>query len=364
MATTEQIAANRKNAKKSTGPKSPSGKATTKLNGLKHGLRAEQVVLPTEDPAEFRSFVDAWMSDWQPTTMARASSSRMPPSPPGERSACVRVEAARISMRVRQSHARWDRDELAGVNAVVVGLKHDPSAAVGELMGTRAGVERLIAMWNSLAEAASKDGGWSHAELHHARLFQLQGRQPGDADMGACFEISWRLLLANRTEDRREDEAFEPYTAEAAEAAAATIRRLALHEIDRLREVMPTRPDCSAARDEQAELDAFAPQPEDAPLLRYEGQLARQFHRSLAELVKLTKSGDDLAAPTEANSDPEVEADSGVEPDSPSDESAPKAAADMPREADRAVIRLERGHDNRPARPGTPAEALEMAATG
>ena len=57
MATREQIAANRKNAKKSTGPKSEAGKDRARFNGLRHGLRAEEVVLPSEDTAEFQARV-------------------------------------------------------------------------------------------------------------------------------------------------------------------------------------------------------------------------------------------------------------------------------------------------------------------
>src|SRR3954469_8140303 len=52
MATREQIEANRKNAQKSTGPRDT---ARTRFNGLKPGLRAEQVVLPGEAPAAFEA---------------------------------------------------------------------------------------------------------------------------------------------------------------------------------------------------------------------------------------------------------------------------------------------------------------------
>ena len=38
MASARQIEANRRNAQKSTGPKSEQGKQATRLNGLKHGL--------------------------------------------------------------------------------------------------------------------------------------------------------------------------------------------------------------------------------------------------------------------------------------------------------------------------------------
>ena len=48
MATDKQIAANRLNAQKSTGPKTPEGRAAVRLNGVEHGLYAETLVLPGE----------------------------------------------------------------------------------------------------------------------------------------------------------------------------------------------------------------------------------------------------------------------------------------------------------------------------
>ena len=59
MATQKQIEASRRNASKSTGPKSEAGKARSKLNSLKHGLLAKAVVLPQEDVLEFEGLVQA-----------------------------------------------------------------------------------------------------------------------------------------------------------------------------------------------------------------------------------------------------------------------------------------------------------------
>jgi len=53
MASIAQIQANRSNAQKSTGPRTPEGKATASHNAVKHGLLAEQVVIHGEDPAQF-----------------------------------------------------------------------------------------------------------------------------------------------------------------------------------------------------------------------------------------------------------------------------------------------------------------------
>ncbi len=53
MATEAQIAANRANAQKSTGPRTPEGKEPASQNALKHGLFAREVVIRGEDAEEF-----------------------------------------------------------------------------------------------------------------------------------------------------------------------------------------------------------------------------------------------------------------------------------------------------------------------
>ena len=66
MTTNAQIKANRKNAKKSTGPRTEEGKSRVAKNALKHGLLARDTVLPGEDPADFDKQLSALEADIQP----------------------------------------------------------------------------------------------------------------------------------------------------------------------------------------------------------------------------------------------------------------------------------------------------------
>src|SRR5205823_10558993 len=54
------------NAQKSTGPKTPEGKAAISMNALRHGLRARTVVLPGENREEFTQLCDDLEVEWHP----------------------------------------------------------------------------------------------------------------------------------------------------------------------------------------------------------------------------------------------------------------------------------------------------------
>jgi hypothetical protein len=68
MATEKQIAANRQNAKSSTGPRTDHGKRRSRRNAIRHGLTAETVIDVLEDPAAYKALQRAIHADYRPST--------------------------------------------------------------------------------------------------------------------------------------------------------------------------------------------------------------------------------------------------------------------------------------------------------
>jgi len=66
MASEAQILANRCNAQKSTGPRTPEGKAAISQNAVKHGLTAGQDVISSESQAEFDLYRDRMLAELAP----------------------------------------------------------------------------------------------------------------------------------------------------------------------------------------------------------------------------------------------------------------------------------------------------------
>jgi hypothetical protein len=66
MASEAQVVANRLNAQKSTGPRTPEGKTVVSQNAVKHGLLAKEVVIKGEDPGEFELYRDQMLGELAP----------------------------------------------------------------------------------------------------------------------------------------------------------------------------------------------------------------------------------------------------------------------------------------------------------
>ena len=66
MTSDKQAKANRQNALKSTGPKTPEGKDAVRRNALRHGLLSREVLLHGEDEVTFKELSESLRAELQP----------------------------------------------------------------------------------------------------------------------------------------------------------------------------------------------------------------------------------------------------------------------------------------------------------
>jgi hypothetical protein len=66
MTSYRQIEANRRNALRSTGPKTEAGKQVSRCNAVRHGLTAETVIGALEDANDYKAFEAAITADYDP----------------------------------------------------------------------------------------------------------------------------------------------------------------------------------------------------------------------------------------------------------------------------------------------------------
>jgi hypothetical protein len=72
MASQKQIEANRRNAKRSTGPTTGLGKAVARFNALKHGMTADTAVLPYEDEYSYAELRETLIDQYRPVGSAES----------------------------------------------------------------------------------------------------------------------------------------------------------------------------------------------------------------------------------------------------------------------------------------------------
>ena len=166
MATERQIAANRKNAERSTGP-SPEALTRTRLNATRHGLCA---TLPEAEVDRSPEFEDR-RAKWEPTFQ-----------PDGETAHWALDQAVAASLRIdrcgravdhlcdetaERAKLTWAEDRSVEAATVFSRLENDPTLASFQLQTTAAGAGLMVEAWLVLIGALEK-GDWSEAERSKA----------------------------------------------------------------------------------------------------------------------------------------------------------------------------------------------------
>jgi hypothetical protein len=68
MSSQKKIDANRANARKSTGPRTAAGKAASRANAYRHGMRARSVIMPHEDQDQYHKLYNSYCQEFPCTT--------------------------------------------------------------------------------------------------------------------------------------------------------------------------------------------------------------------------------------------------------------------------------------------------------
>ncbi len=174
-----RLLANRKNALKSTGPKTPEGKARVRCNALKHGLTGEGVALPSEDQDAIDQRYDDLSKELKPSTAESAILLRRFAFMSVRIERCERNDTAELSTRVRHAVEKFDDQRLAEAEELGTKIYAEPATSVRRLQMTPEGIDWLLDQWETLrADLLNPDRNcWTGN--HRMHFDALLGRNPG-----------------------------------------------------------------------------------------------------------------------------------------------------------------------------------------
>jgi hypothetical protein len=173
----ERSRINKQNASHSRGPTSEAGRNKSKYNAIKHGGRAETLVLPNESPADVRALFDQWDGFYQPRSPAEAASIDKIVLSLRKAERLRRAEHQAIADQVRSAEHRYDEAQEEEVERHAAALKEDPAAAVRALRRTAAGCRWLLEQWDDLKGDLDRYGAWI-APSRRDLAIRLRGLRP------------------------------------------------------------------------------------------------------------------------------------------------------------------------------------------
>jgi hypothetical protein len=328
MTTEAQRIANKKNAQKSTGPKSEAGKARAKLNALKHGRRAKTVapVLPQEDPAALEARIRRWVEDMRPGDAAERELVTRAAKTSWELDRLERHETAKLDVRVRKAQVALDVETVNQVCDLGRRLLYmagrrilptsgppwddNPAAFLRGLESTAEGCRWLRDRWAELKWMFDRGDMWTLTDLY--RSIRLQGKHPVDAvndpDLNLQF-LAWEFLAPTGATDfwarcyemtPRYDPGFSGFMEwrEIVERPASEEEAMAVLEgvidgrIARLEEMIALYEEITGEEAiELADAASFDPGPEAEALRRRRSTLTRELRQLIELILKMQSAG-------------------------------------------------------------------------
>ena len=172
--TAKRRAANRRNARLSTGPKTEEGKSRSRENALKHGMAGAGVVMHAADLGPLQIRLDQWTETLQPADpvegwlvgRAALASVRV--------DRCAREEQVQFLDRVAGTTRKWNEGRLQLVEEEAKQIDTRPAMVVEHLLSVSLGCDWLMQQWQLLERSWITDGHWKAATL--TRVLRLLGQ--------------------------------------------------------------------------------------------------------------------------------------------------------------------------------------------
>jgi hypothetical protein len=180
MASEAQIAANRLNAQRSTGPRTPQGKAMMQRNPLRHGLSAASVVLFYESEAEFEQFRQDLASDFRPQGAEECALVEQIAILRWRLRCASRVEAALVNAEVDRRRELLDAGASRTQYPIDAGMIFDGCVqSLVTLTRYEASIERQLSRACAMLE---------RRQARRVERWKRQEREPGDppAELGSA----------------------------------------------------------------------------------------------------------------------------------------------------------------------------------
>jgi hypothetical protein len=229
-ARSDRAEANRRNAQRSTGPRTAEGKARSRFNALKHGMTAESALLPGEDGEEFLDRQKELLDDLQPRNRLEEIMIERIARDDWMSIRAERAAAARVALRLRHDateQARQEKHEAIELGqrllchvtfpwpmslldgkgelgkvplADIPGDPHHPARLLLNLESTIAGCDWLLDKWAGLKERLEIPGLWRMDEGFE--MIRLTGAYA--IDIASSYKVQYLLLASLSVAEKNE----------------------------------------------------------------------------------------------------------------------------------------------------------------
>ena len=328
-------AASRANGGKSRGPASAAGKARSRLNAVKHGLRARVAAMPNEDAAAVDARERVWNDYYRPDSPAAQHLVNECVRATLLADRCQRAHAEAVAGQVRTALLDWENRRDDEVDAIVAGLRDDPAEAVRLLKRFGRGCRWLVERWERLGELLDRHGRWNSVDRDEA--VRLLGHRPGRLkDSPEAFLVflynevgladpeapytSWGRLFDDKNVPESLRWRYGPDDRPEAGFSLDALKEMVADNLAPIRELADDLDEVVDAPDRAGAADRALVLRDDRRarlLLRYQSESRTAFHRHYASLLKTLER--DAAR-------------DGFEEDDDRDQPAPEPAAASPNE--------------------------------